>query len=133
MLHNISVKDYMTASVITFAPTDDVLEAIHILVERRISGAPVVDGAGNIVGMLSEKDCLKVALEAGYNEGMGGKVSDYMTKNVETVDADSSIMEVAKAFIDHPYKRYPVVDEEERLVGQVSRADVLRAIEKIRV
>lgn len=133
MLHNISVKEYMSASVVTFDPNDDVLEAIHTLVERRISGSPVLDGAGNIIGMLSEKDCLKVALEAGYNEGMGGKVSDYMTRNVETIDADSSIMEVAKAFIDNPYKRYPVVDEEERLVGQISRADVLRAIEKIRV
>ncbi len=133
MLHSISVKEYMSASVVTFSPDEDVLEAIHTLVERRISGSPVVDGAGNIVGMLSEKDCMKVALEAGYNEGMGGKVADYMTKNVETIDADSSIMEVAKAFIDQPYKRFPVVDEEERLVGQISRADVLRAIEKIRV
>lgn len=133
MLHSISVKEYMSASVVTFSPDEDVLEAIHTLVERRISGSPVVDGAGNIVGMLSEKDCMKVALEAGYNEGMGGKVGDYMTKNVETIDADSSIMEVAKAFIDNPYKRFPVVDEEERLVGQISRADVLRAIEKIRV
>lgn len=133
MLHTISVKEYMSASVVTFSPDEDVLEAIHTLVERRISGSPVVDGAGNIVGMLSEKDCMKVALEAGYNEGMGGKVADYMTKNVETIDADSSIMEVAKAFIDQPYKRFPVVDEEERLVGQISRADVLRAIEKIRV
>lgn len=133
MLHSISVKEYMSANVVTFSPNDDVLEAIHTLVERRISGSPVLDGAGNIVGMLSEKDCMKVALEAGYNEGMGGKVADYMTKNVETIDADSSIMEVAKAFIDTPYKRFPVVDEEERLVGQISRADVLRAIEKIRV
>jgi CBS domain-containing protein len=133
VLHSISVKEYMSASVVTFSPDEDVLEAIHTLVERRISGSPVVDGAGNIVGMLSEKDCMKVALEAGYNEGMGGKVADYMTKNVETIDADSSIMEVAKAFIDQPYKRFPVVDEEERLVGQISRADVLRAIEKIRV
>lgn len=133
MLHNISVNDYMSASVVTFSPDDDVLEAIHTLVEKRISGAPVIDGAGNIVGMLSEKDCLKVALDTGYNEGMGGKVSVYMSKNVETIDADSSIMDAAKAFIDHPYKRYPVVDEEERLIGQISRADVLRAIEKIRV
>ena len=133
MLHNITVKEYMSANVVTFAPTEDVLEAIHTLIERRISGSPVVDGAGNIVGMLSEKDCLKVALEAGYNEGMGGKVSEYMTKDVETVDVETSIMEVAKAFIDNPYKRYPVVDAEGQLVGQISRADVLRAIEKIRV
>lgn len=133
MLHNITVKEYMSANVVTFSPTDDVLEAIHTLVERRISGSPVVDGAGNIVGMLSEKDCLKVALEAGYNEGMGGKVSQYMTRNVETVDTETSIVEVARAFIENPYKRYPVVDEDGLLVGQISRADVLRAIEKIRV
>jgi len=133
VLHNITVKEYMSANVVTFAPTDDVLEAIHTLVERRISGSPVVNGAGELVGMLSEKDCLKVALEAGYNEGMGGKVSEYMTTDVATVDVEMSIVEVAKAFIDNAYKRYPVVDEDGRLVGQISRADVLRAIEKIRV
>lgn len=131
MLNSVAVKDYMTASLVTFKPATDVLQAIHLLMENGISGAPVVDNLGNLVGMLSEKDCLKVALEASYNDGYGGTVSDYMTPEVVTVDADASVLDVAQMFIKAPYKRYPVV-EDNRLVGQISRRDVLRAFETIR-
>lgn len=131
MLKAVSVKDYMTASVITLPPDMDVLKAIHILLENGISGAPVLDKRGEIIGMLSEKDCIKVALQAGYHEQYGGEVSEYMTTTVTTVDADASILEVAKRFVDAPYKRYPVVTEN-RLVGNISRRDVLKAIEAIR-
>ncbi|MGB1581621.1 MAG: CBS domain-containing protein [Nevskiales bacterium] len=131
MLNSVAVKDYMAASLVTFKPSMDVLEAIHKLLENGISGAPVVDNLGNLVGMLSEKDCLKVALEASYNEGYGGTVQDYMTAEVITVDASTSVLDVAQMFIKAPYKRYPVVDDN-RLVGQISRSDVLRAFETIR-
>lgn len=132
MLHKISVKDYMAANLVTFTPDMDVLSAIHILIEKGISGSPVVDRTGNIVGLLSEKDCLKVALNAGYYEEWGGKVEEYMSRTVTTVEEDLSILEVAKMFLDASYKRYPVVDAENRLVGQISRRDVLRALEAIR-
>lgn len=132
MLHKISVKDYMAANLVTFTPDMDVLSAIHILIEKGISGSPVVDRTGNIVGLLSEKDCLKVALNAGYYEEWGGKVEEYMSRTVTTVEEDLSILEVAKMFLDASYKRYPVVDASNRLVGQISRRDVLRALEAIR-
>lgn len=131
MLHSVSVRDYMAASLVTFTAETDVLHAIHLLIEKGISGAPVVDNLGNIVGILSEKDCLKVALEASYHGQYGGRVADYMSPHVITVDADSSILEVAKMFLDAPYKRYPVVSDN-RLVGQISRRDVLKAFEAIR-
>jgi CBS domain-containing protein len=131
MLNSVAVKDYMAASLVTFKPDMDVLQAIHQLMENGISGAPVVDNLGNIVGILSEKDCLKVALEASYNEGYGGTVSDYMSPNVITIDADSSVLDVARMFLEAQYKRYPVVSDN-RLVGQISRRDVLRAFETIR-
>ena len=97
----------------------------------RAPGAPVVDRLGNIVGMLSEKDCLRVALNAGYNQQMAGRVSEYMSPNVVTVDSDASIVDVAKMFLDSPFKRYPVVDDDNRLVGQISRSDVLKAIDAV--
>ncbi len=128
MLHKVSAKDYMAANLVTFKPQQDVLEAIHLLIENGISGAPVVDNLGNIIGILSEKDCLKVALNAGYEQRSGGKVEDFMTNTVHTVDAEDSVLSVAKLFIDSPYKRYPVVDDN-RLIGQISRRDVLRAIQ----
>lgn len=131
MLHSVTVKDYMAASLITFTPDMDVMEAISQLLEKGISGAPVVDKLGEIVGILSEKDCLRVALQAGYNQAPGGRVSEFMSPKVVTVDADTSLLDVAKMFLESPFKRYPVVDDGNRLVGQVSRADILKAIDAI--
>jgi CBS domain-containing protein len=128
MLHSVAVKDYMSASLVTFTPDMNVLRAIHTMIEHRISGAPVVDERGNLVGLLSEQDCLKVALDAGYHGEYGGLVSEYMTREVRTVDADTSILEVAKLFLQEQLRRYPVM-EGNRLVGQVSRRDVLKALE----
>jgi CBS domain-containing protein len=122
------VKDYMTRSVITFRPDTDVLDAVHDLVENRIAGAPVVDAAGNLVGMLSELDCMKVALQAGYHGHWGGPVAEFMTTDTQTVDAEMSIVDLAQHFVDTRFRRFPVVDGN-RLVGQISRRDVLRALE----
>lgn len=130
MLHSVKVKDYMSASIVTFTPDMDVMRAIHQLADNRISGAPVTDKLGNIVGILSEKDCLKVALEAAYHEEWGGKVSEYMSNSPITVDADDDILHLARMFIEAPYKRYPVV-EDNRLVGVISRSDVLKALQHI--
>ncbi len=124
------VKDYMSRTLITFKPETNVLDAVHTLVENRIAGAPVVDDAGNLVGMLSEFDCLKVALQAGYHEMYGGPVRDYMSKEVETVNAEMSIVDLAQRFADKGYRRFPVTDRN-RLVGQISRRDVLRALESL--
>lgn len=132
MLHEVAVKDFMSASLVTFKQDMPVLDAIQQLVELRISGAPVVDNLGNLVGMLSEKDCLKVALNTGYYEELGGSVSEYMTTKVETVETSASILELARLFLETPFKRFPVIGEDNTLVGQISRADVLRAILKIR-
>lgn len=130
MLHSLTVKDYMEANLVTFKPETEVLQAVRTLIEQGVSGAPVTDHFGNICGILSEKDCLKIALNAGYYGNAGGKVEEYMSPNVITVDTETSIMDVAKMFLESPYKRYPVVDDN-RLVGQISRRDVLRAIEHI--
>lgn len=130
MLVSAKVKDYMAANLITLSPQMEVMQAISILLKNRISGAPVIDDMDNMVGILSEKDCLQVALESGYHEGRGGKVSDYMSNKVATVNADDSIIEIAKMFIDTPYKRFPVIDDN-RLVGQISRRDALKAIDTL--
>lgn len=124
------VRDYMAAHLVKFKPDTDVLDAVHELVKHRIAGAPVVDDHGEVVGMLSEFDCMKVALDAGYYGDAGGPVSDFMTPNVESVDADMSIVDLAEKFINTRYRRFPVMTEN-RLVGQISRRDVLRALESI--
>ena len=80
--------------------------------------------------MLSELDCLKVVLQAGYHGDYGGPVSDYMSGDVQTVNAEMGIVDLAQRFLDSKYRRYPVTDKN-RLVGQISRRDVLRALQVI--
>ena len=121
------VRDYMTGQVVSFKPDTDVMDAIHVLVERRIAGAPVVDDKGDLVGMLSELDCMKVALNAGYYGDWGGPVADFMSTTVESVDAEMNIVDLAQKFLDSGYRRFPVL-RNNRLVGQISRRDVLRAL-----
>jgi len=122
------VQDYMARSLVTFKADTDVLDAVHELVKHRIAGAPVVDDHGTLIGMLSELDCMRVALHAGYHGDWGGPVSDFMSDGVETVDAEMSIIDLAQEFVESKYRRFPVM-KKNRLVGQISRRDVLRALE----
>ncbi len=128
--HGAKVRDYMSRHLIVLSPDMEVLHAIGIFVEKKISGAPVLDRFGGLVGMLSEKDCMRVALSAGYYGEWGGRVAEYMHAPVATIDADTPIVEVAQLFAEREYRRYPVT-EDARLVGQISRSDVLRALQEI--
>ena len=122
----------MAGHLVTFKPDTEIMDAIHELVHHRIAGAPVVDDKGDLVGMLSELDCMKVALNAGYYGDWGGPVSDYMTTAVESVDAEMNIVDLAQKFLDSGYRRFPVL-RNNRLVGQISRRDALRALNELAV
>ena len=126
------VRDYMAGQITTFKPDDEIMDAIHKLVEQRIAGAPVVDNKGDLIGMLSELDCMKVALNAGYYGDWGGPVADYMTTAVESVDSEMNIVDLAQKFLDSGYRRFPVL-RNNRLVGQISRRDALRALSELAV
>jgi CBS domain-containing protein len=126
-VEEVRVRDAMTTKPVVFTCEMDLLDAVRILVERRISGAPVVDARGNLVGVLTERDFLKAALVAGYHGERGGCVGDYMNANVEAVNADDSLFDVATRFVETKYRRYPVI-EDNRVVGIIARSDVLRAV-----
>lgn len=129
MLKSVKVRDYMNKGVVTFRPETDLFDAIRTLLKSPYSGAPVIDEDHRLIGMLSEVDCLKAIISGSYYdyESLGGKVSEYMTRQVDTVSPDADILAVAERFISDRRRRLPVV-EEGRLVGQISRKDVLRAI-----
>ena len=126
-IRSAKVRNFMSGALVTFTPDTDVMDAIAILVRNRISGAPVIDDHGNLVGMLSEFDCMKVVLASAYHGEPGGPVSDLMAPGVKTVDADMSIVDLAEQFMASKLRRYPVLSDN-RLVGQISRGDVLRAL-----
>lgn len=125
-----TVSDYMSKDLVTFTPDMDIHRAIKTLLQRRISGAPVIDGQGNLVGILTKKDCLKTAFSASYHKEWGGRVSEYMSAEVETVGAGIDIVEAIERFIKGEFQRFPVT-KDGRLVGVISRHDVLRALEKL--
>jgi CBS domain-containing protein len=127
MLAKLTVGEYMTSNPVLFKPSTDVFEAIRKLLEHKITGAPVLDEHGKIVGAFSELDCLRITLHSTYYEGMGGKVSEFMTKDVTSVDADASILELAEMFSRSTLRHFPVTDKG-KLVGVVSRVDVLKAL-----
>jgi CBS domain-containing protein len=123
----IRVRDFMVIKPVVFTRDTDLLDAVRILVDRRISGAPVLDERGNLVGVLTERDFLRAALVAGYHGESGGCVGDYMSSDVEAVNADDSLLDVATRFVQTKHRRYPVM-EDNRIVGLVTRRDVLRAV-----
>ncbi len=131
MTQSLSVKQFMTKKLVTFTPDMNVFDAIKILIDNRISGGPVLDKAGDIVGILSEVDCHKTVMDSTYNNFPSALVGDVMSKEVFTVEADMSIHSLAEKFLTHKRRRYPVV-EDGKLIGQISRRDVLIAIHSMR-
>ncbi len=124
-----TVADYMTRSLVTLAPETEINRAMSVLLDKRISGAPVVDGTGVLVGVLSKKDCLRAAVEASYYRDWGATVAAHMSREVETLDAGLGIMAAANAFLSSRFRRFPVM-QAGQLVGQISRADALRAMQE---
>jgi len=128
MLRSVKVQDYMTSKLITFKPETDLFAAIKVFTDHNISGAPVVNERGELIGMLSEVDCLKEILSHTYHEDeKGGVVGDIMTVEVDTVAADADIIALSEQFIAGKRRRLPVL-RAGKLVGQISRKDVLRAV-----
>ncbi|MFH2132301.1 MAG: CBS domain-containing protein [bacterium] len=126
-----TVQDYMTQNryLITFQPDTDIFFAIEMLINRSISGAPVVNKAGELVGVLSEKDCLKVMLQMTMHHHPAGTVGEYMSNEVKTLDQNKTILDAVEAFQKSVFRRFPVTDGK-KLVGLITRRDILRAIKE---
>jgi CBS domain-containing protein len=129
-----SIVKYMVKlrDLITFSPSDDINAIIDIIIDKKISGAPVLDEDGKLVGIISEKDCLRIIVDQAYHNlpYNSPKVSDYMTKNVKTLSPTSDVVEAASVFLNTAVRRMPVV-ENGTLIGQISRRDILRAAKNI--
>jgi CBS domain-containing protein len=121
------VKDHMATKVVALQPDMEILRAAQVLISHDISGAPVLDPHGRLVGLLTERDFMRVALQAAYHGEPGGLVREFMTEDPVTVSPEDTILDLAQRFISEKFRRYPVVDGG-RLVGVISRRDVMRAI-----
>jgi len=121
------VREFMTTDLHTIAPDADIMSAVQLLVDQDISGLLVVDSGGALLGILTERDCITVAVQASYFDEAGGDVKHFMTAHVETIDPDASMMDLAETFSRVSFRRCPVV-EDGKLIGLICRRDVLRAL-----
>lgn len=123
----LKVRDYMTTEVVTVALDTEITRVVNLLIEKDISGLVVVDAAGKPVGIITERDCIETATQAGYFDEPGGPAKDYMSTPIESVTPDDNLVNVAVRMAGSVYRRYPVL-EDGHLVGIIGRREVLRAL-----
>ena len=125
----------MTSKLITFKAEDSLDHVITMLIKNKISGGPVVNDKNELIGIISETDCIKHISESKYynmpsdNNNIVGK---YMVTDVETIDKNMNIFDAAFKFLVSKRRRFPVVDEKGVLIGQLSQKDVLKAALKVK-
>lgn len=127
MLRSIESKDHMTVAPVTLRPDTSIFDAIQAMLDRRISGATVLDGDGRVLGVVSEMDCLRAILTGTYHGEVGGTVATIMTTRVDTLDEGASVLDAARRLIEGNRRRLPVL-KDGRFVGQVSCRSILRAV-----
>lgn len=124
------IRDYMDTVVPTLKVEFSIMRAVNFLVQHRVTGAPVVDESGEIVGMLTEFDCLKL-LAAGRATDADvpkGTVRDYMSTKIVTGTPEMDIYYAAGLFLSNRFRRLPIV-EDGMLIGAITRFDILKAIQ----
>jgi CBS domain-containing protein len=130
-----TIEKYMVplSDIITYKPDQPIQDVIDIIVNKKISGAPVLDDQQHLVGLISEKDCLRLIVDQAYHNmpAETRKVSDYMTAKVQTLSPKTNVVEAAMAFLNSPIRRFPIV-ENGMLVGQVSRRHILQAAQNLK-
>lgn len=122
------ITQYMTTHLITFTSEQDIGEVIDSMLKHHISGAPVLNENQELVGLISEKDCLRALLCNTYHNApyRSCKVKDYMSRDVMTVSVEANVIDVANMFVHTSFRRFPVV-ENGRLLGWLNRHDILKA------
>lgn len=129
----VTVATVMAKKLVTVTADKSIYDVVDLLINRGISGVPVVDKSGDLVGILSEKDCLRVLTrDAQESLPIDVTVGELMSKEPVTIRDDMPVARAAEIFSTNHFRRLPVLDKDDRLIGQISRRDVLRAIQIIR-
>lgn len=127
--HVPTVREIMTKRLVTLRPEQPAHEAAAVLLSHSISGAPVVDGEGHLVGLISEHECLRAVASADYEMDAHDSIEaigELMRTELHTVAPDMELFALVQEFVSLGVRRFPVL-ENDRLIGQVSRRDALGA------
>ena len=130
----LTVSDIMKRQLVIFAPEQSIHEVMRAFIKHRISGGPVVDESGTLVGVISEADCMKEISDSRYFNMpiLDKSVAHFMSKKVDTIESNTSVFDAAALFSKSSRRRYPVL-ENNQLVGQVSRKDILLLTELLSI
>ncbi len=130
---SVTVGDYMSTKLITFSPDQHMDEVINSLLKNRISGGPVVNEDGELIGVISEGDCMKEVVRGKYNNmpNLSAKVSEHMSTNVISISPETNIFDAADKFLSMRIRRFPVVSFG-KLIGQISQKDIMRAVHNLK-
>jgi CBS domain-containing protein len=129
MLRNVDLYHFMIPHPAKVTAEDNLMTAMEIIMDRQISGVCVVDERDRLVGILSELDCLRGILSATYNGSTVGKVKEFMTnEDLITAGPNDAIVDIAQDMLGKKIRRRPVVDDEGRLLGQITIRQILRAV-----
>ena len=122
------VKDIMTTNLVLFTVEQSIHEVMNSFIKNKISGGPVVDDRGKLIGVISEADCMKEVSDSRYFNMpiLDKSVGHFMTKEVETLPASMTLFDAASRFHETSRRRFPVLDNT-KLVGQISRKDIVIA------
>lgn len=125
----IKAKDIMQTDLITITEQTSIHDAINILAEKKITGLPVVDQAGSLIGIVSEKDILVMAyreITDTCDEAMKTRrVTDVMTSEVVSFRPDDNLADICQCFMNNPFRRVPITGDGGKLVGLISRKDIV--------
>ena len=126
--HTVLVKDIMTTNLVLFTVEQSIHEVMNSFIKNKISGGPVVDDRGKLIGVISEADCMKEVSDSRYFNMpiLDKSVGHFMTKEVEALPASMTLFDAASRFHETSRRRFPVVDNT-KLVGQISRKDIVIA------
>ncbi|WP_372882006.1 CBS domain-containing protein [Psychromonas sp.] len=129
-MKNILIKHCMSGKSIYFTKEMTIENAVTKLLNSKDFGGPVVDARGHVIGWLSEQDCLAKMLAATYYCELVALVEDVMVDTPITVKETMSIVDLAQQMLAIKPKIYPVVDEDNKFIGLITRKDVLKAMSK---
>jgi CBS domain-containing protein len=128
-----TAREVMATDLVVFRPDQTLGEVIRMLLGKRISGAPVVGEHGELLGVVSEADCLRALASGAYEADpfeSGRRIGDLMSTHHVAIEPNQDIYAIAQIFLNHSLRRLPVVDEG-KVIGQVSRRDILKAVDDL--